>query len=147
MLTFAVVTWAGCSPAVVTRAGCSPAAAPLRCLAAAALLLLAPQAFGQEFLLSTPQQIPILAREALPQLQTLSGNINISMTATTVEVSLHATCKALTCISLRISHGLTCACADHVRVRLWCSTGLSDHTAVAPGCPAEQQSLGDALQL
>lgn len=80
-----MVTWAGCSPAVVTRAGCSPAAAPLRCLAAAALLLLAPQAFGQEFLLSTPQQIPILAREALPQLQTLSGNINISMTATTVE--------------------------------------------------------------
>ena len=80
MLPFAVMTWAGCSPA----------AAPLRCLAAAALLL-APQAFGQGFLLSTPQEVPVLAREALPQLQTLSGNVNISMTATTVKVSLRAT--------------------------------------------------------
>ena len=83
------------SVAVVTRAACSPSTVPLRCLAAAALLLLAPQASGQGFLLSTPQQIPILAREALPQLQTLSGSVNISMTATTVEVSLHAICNAL----------------------------------------------------
>ena len=96
--------------------GCSPAAAPLRCLAAA-VLLLAPQAFGQGFLLSTPQEIPILAREALPQLQTLSGNVNISMTATTVEVSLRAVCGALSGISFRLSLRLTRACADHVRAQ------------------------------
>ena len=107
LLPFAVVKWAGCSPA----------AASLQCLAAAALLLLAPQAFGQGFLLSTPQGIPILAREALPQLQTLSGNVNISMTATTVKVSLRAICNALPGTSHRASLGLTCACADHVRVQ------------------------------
>lgn len=53
---------------------------------AAAICLLASPAASQGFMLSTPEHVPIPVRGPLPQLQTLSGHINLTMTATELEV-------------------------------------------------------------
>ena len=63
--------------------GATPA--HLLCWAAAICLLAAPAA-SQGFMLPTPEHVPIPVRGPLPQLQTLSGHINLTFTATELEV-------------------------------------------------------------